>query len=50
MAFILADEGFDIWMNNTRGNRFSRNHCYYDPGVHKKEFWDFSFQEMAEFD
>ena len=49
MAFIFADAGFDIWMNNTRGNKFSRHHRYLDPGVHKA-FWNFSYQEMAQYD
>jgi hypothetical protein len=49
MAFLLADHGFDVWLNNSRGNRFSRHHVYLDPDV-DKEFWNFSFQEMAEFD
>ena len=40
--FFFADEGFDVWMNNSRGNRFSRHHTYLDPSVHK-EFWNFSF-------
>ena len=42
LAFMLADLGYDVWMNNTRGNRFSRQHLFYDPGIHK-EFWNYSF-------
>jgi hypothetical protein len=42
MAFFLADSGFDVWMNNSRGNRFSRNHRYLDPDVNMG-FWNFSF-------
>jgi len=34
MAFFFAEKGFDVWMNNSRGNRFSRHHAYMDPGVH----------------
>lgn len=49
MAFFFADAGFDVWMNNSRGNRFSRNHTYLDADV-DKEFWDFSFQEMGKYD
>lgn len=49
MAFFLADAGFDVWMNNSRGNRFSRQHRYLDPDLHE-EYWDYSFQEMAQYD
>ena len=42
MAFFFADQGFDVWMNNSRGNRHSRQHKYLDPDVHLG-FWNFSF-------
>jgi len=52
LAFILADLGYDIWMNNSRGNRYSRHHSYLDPenDAHKKTYWDYSFEEMAKYD
>ena len=36
-------------MNNNRGNRYSRNHTSLDPDVHQ-QFWDYSFEEMANYD
>ena len=42
IAFQLAEAGFDVWMNNTRGNFFSKHHRYLDP-THDRSFWDFSF-------
>jgi len=49
LAFVLAENGYDVWLNNTRGNRYSRQHIYLDPDT-DKAFWDYSFAEMAKFD
>ena len=53
-AYILAREGYDVWMGNNRGNRFSRKHTSLNPDSWDKDekykFWNFSFQEMAEQD
>lgn len=37
-------------MNNTRGNRYSRNHVFLDADLDKKEFWDYSFEDMGKYD
>ena len=53
LAFMLADRGYDVWMNNTRGNRYSRHHVYHDPEedkLGKEKFWDYSFEDMAKYD
>ncbi len=51
-AFILANAGYDVWLGNTRGNKYSREHQYLMPDYSgdKEEFFDFSFDEMAEYD
>lgn len=38
-AFILANKGYDIWLGNIRGNRYS-NHAL-SPNV--RDYWEFSF-------
>lgn len=48
LAFVLADAGFDVWLPNTRGNVHSKNHRFCDE--EQKEFWDFSFEEVADYD
>ena len=51
-AFMLANQGYDVWLGNSRGNKHSREHQWLDPddSVDKKTFWDFSFEEMGNHD
>lgn len=44
-AFILADLGYDVWLGNTRGNRYSDKNIYHDKSSPK--FWEFSYDEMS---
>lgn len=38
LGYILADSGFDVWLGNERGNRYSRHNTVYKPC--QREFWD----------
>jgi len=48
-GFIVANQGYDVWLGNSRGNKYSRNHTTLNPNT-DAAFWDFSWQEMAEID
>lgn len=41
LGFLLADEGYDVWLANYRGTRWSRKHAWLDPDVDRKEYWSF---------
>uniref|UniRef100_A0A2A4JIJ1 Lipase n=1 Tax=Heliothis virescens TaxID=7102 RepID=A0A2A4JIJ1_HELVI len=48
LAYILAEEGFDVWMGNARGNYYSRRHVLLDPEAHiNNAFWKFSWDEIG---
>lgn len=48
LPFVLHDLGFDVWMGNNRGNKYSTAHISRQP--RSEHFWDFSIDEFAFFD
>lgn len=48
LGFILADQGFDVWVGNVRGTRWSHGHK--SLSEKNKHFWDWSWQELALYD
>ncbi|KAH9631726.1 hypothetical protein HF086_014727 [Spodoptera exigua] len=45
LAYLLADAGYDVWLGNARGNKYSRRHVSRHPAM--SDFWQFSNDEIA---
>ncbi|KAJ8716126.1 hypothetical protein PYW08_013411 [Mythimna loreyi] len=51
LAYILAEEGYDVWMGNARGNYYSRRHIRLNPdAILSTAFWRFSWEEIGMID
>ncbi|XP_047031193.1 lipase 3-like [Helicoverpa zea] len=48
LAYLLADQGYDVWMGNARGSKHSRRHISLQPS--SAAFWDFSWHEIGIYD
>ncbi|XP_018058326.1 PREDICTED: lipase 3-like [Atta colombica] len=48
LAYLLADDGYDVWLGNSRGTTNSKNHTNFSTSSAK--FWDFSWHEMGIYD
>ncbi|EDV59005.2 uncharacterized protein Dere_GG23660 [Drosophila erecta] len=48
LAYILYRKGYDVWMLNTRGNKYSREN--FNRRLRPRKYWDFSFHEIGKFD
>nr|XP_034185020.1 lipase 3-like [Osmia lignaria] len=48
LAFLLSDRGYDVWLGNVRGSRYSRKHRVMNTTNGK--FWKFSWHEIGTYD
>lgn len=49
-ALILAHAGYNVFLGNNRGNRYSRKHLNLDPRKDAKQYFDYSFYEHGKYD
>lgn len=48
LPFVLADMGYDVWLGNNRGNKYSKKHVTHNPN--SIAFWNFSIDDFALYD
>ncbi|KAJ0111554.1 hypothetical protein Patl1_01927 [Pistacia atlantica] len=48
LAFLLADNGYDVWLANTRGTKYSLGHVSLSPN--DSAYWLWSWDELAAYD
>ncbi|KAK7306664.1 hypothetical protein VNO77_44616 [Canavalia gladiata] len=48
LGFILADNGYDVWLANARGTKYSRGHESLSPN--DMDYWNWSWEELASYD
>ncbi|TGJ82631.1 hypothetical protein E0Z10_g6133 [Xylaria hypoxylon] len=48
LPFVLVEHGFDVWLGNNRGNKYSKKSIKCSPN--STEFWNFSIDEFAFYD
>lgn len=50
LAFLLVNEGYDVWLTNIRGGYKSHDHVSLNASQPNGKYWDFSLDEEAGYD
>lgn len=48
LPYLLVDLGYEVWLGNNRGNKYSRKHLKLS--VSDKRYWNYSLDEFALYD
>ncbi|XP_019701510.1 triacylglycerol lipase 2-like [Elaeis guineensis] len=48
LGYILADKGYDVWISNSRGTKYSLQHATLSP--EDPAYWEWSWDELVAFD
>lgn len=48
LAYVLAKQGHDVFIMNSRGNYYSQKHK--SLSRESDEYWNFSYEDMAKYD
>lgn len=48
LPFALVNQGYDVWLGNNRGNKYSKKSTQFSPT--SPRFWNFSMDEFAFYD
>lgn len=48
LAYLLSSSGYDVWLGNARGNKYSMSHA--SLSSESNEFWQFSWHEIGFYD
>lgn len=48
LGYFLANHGYDVWLGNARGTRYSRKHTTLT--TKDKKYWNFSWNEIGIYD
>ncbi|KDQ20402.1 hypothetical protein BOTBODRAFT_100481 [Botryobasidium botryosum FD-172 SS1] len=48
IPFVLVEAGYDVWLGNNRGNKYSRKCLHAGPNT--RRFWNFSIDEFCLYD
>lgn len=46
-AFILASQGYDVWLGNNRGNTYSNRHAVFQTNDRLEDYWNFDSEKMG---